>query len=239
MCIPLSIRAKFYAFTGYIPKDLQDLKWNYRPKKEGSTAPTLVIAFAGGAVQMGGIPILEFSRTVSQLEDCDALLLSDPHQAWYLQDCETRSWKGQEEWRGLLNELLPNYKRIIMIGNCLGGTAALLFADLADRVIAFGPQTTLYHSKGKYKLNSMRVPSVISERVEHMIDQSALTCGSVYVYFSPKKDTYMEHYIRNSEYLHVEIVNECDMESIPQWLKKNEQLVQFMTNHIKATPFRK
>merc|ERR1711988_1805180 len=138
-------------------------------------------------------------------------------------------------WRQAFKDIFSKYKAIVMIGNCLGGTAALLFADLADRVIVFGPQTSLLKARGMYYLNSLRIPSSLVQSFEGNIEERAKACGSVFVYFSPVKDTYMADFIEVSRSLHVEIIKECDRASVAQWMKREGTLASFLQKHVDDT----
>lgn len=163
---------------------------------ERDDSDTLVVGCAGGAVLLGGIPLGEFGRTIAA-SGHSALLISDPFQAWYLQDVETCSWKGLQEWRKRITSVIEcasakrqQYKNVVLIGNCMGGTAAMLLADLPNvkRVVAFAPQTTLNKSKSWYWLNSLRVPRALRDSFEAMLEQNVSQCPHVAVYFSTKKD---------------------------------------------------
>jgi len=72
-------------------------------------------------------------------DSLDVLHVLDPAFSWYQQDpsCE---WKGLEYYHNQIKELTSSYHRVMYLGDSMGGAAALLFADLADKVLVFTPQ---------------------------------------------------------------------------------------------------
>lgn len=107
-----SLRAKFNIFVLGRP---DPPIWMFKAALEGRKSRKLVVAFAGGAVLMGGMHPLDFQRTCASLGDCDCLFVSDPWQLWYL--------KEEQRWRQDLAAICSEYEgRCMFIGNCLGGT---------------------------------------------------------------------------------------------------------------------
>ena len=45
-------------------------------------------------------------------------------------------------WREQLEKVTARYQRVLMLGDSMGATAALLFSDLATSVQAFTPQVS-------------------------------------------------------------------------------------------------
>lgn len=56
----------------------------------------------------------------------------------------SRSWiggdDGVEEWRSKIQAVTQRYDKVLMLGDSMGGTGALLFSDLATAVETFTPQ---------------------------------------------------------------------------------------------------
>jgi pimeloyl-ACP methyl ester carboxylesterase len=109
-----------------------------------SGAPVLVVTFGGVKHGTGiGVPPFEFLRSLSSL-GCDAIFLRDFSQAWYQfgVDGVAGDVAGLAQW---LRNRKHGYRRTVVLGNSMGGYAALLFGRLAefDVVIAFNPQTTI------------------------------------------------------------------------------------------------
>lgn len=65
------------------------------------------------------------------------LYVVDPYRSWYHGgDAELM----QERYTARLQQYTQQYKHVVMIGDSMGATAALLFAPLATKVMSFCPQ---------------------------------------------------------------------------------------------------
>jgi hypothetical protein len=201
---------------------------------ERTDSDVLVVAFAGGAVLIGGIPLGEFGATIAALGH-SALLISDPFQSFYMQDPELK-WQGVAYWRKRIQTVSSRrYKAIVLVGNCMGGAAALLLADLATRVVAISPQTTLSNSRSWYWINSLRMPSALRNSFEDLVDDGVRQCPHVAVYFSTSKDYYMTKYLRENVHLRVQALpGDRVGSSVVSYLKSSGQLVPFLKAHIEA-----
>eukprot|EP00009_Paramoeba_aestuarina_P014128 CAMPEP_0201523934 /NCGR_PEP_ID=MMETSP0161_2-20130828/21007_1 /ASSEMBLY_ACC=CAM_ASM_000251 /TAXON_ID=180227 /ORGANISM="Neoparamoeba aestuarina, Strain SoJaBio B1-5/56/2" /LENGTH=272 /DNA_ID=CAMNT_0047923173 /DNA_START=157 /DNA_END=975 /DNA_ORIENTATION=- len=113
------------------PKALQDLRWKL-VKKEGGRK-SLVVAFAGGGIRMGGVPRREFVRTMEKLENCDVLFVTDPEQCFY--------GRNVDQWVDDLGSLCKSYEGVLFVGNCMGSTGALGLGSRlkVDRILVFAP----------------------------------------------------------------------------------------------------
>jgi hypothetical protein len=103
-------------------------------------------------------------------------------------------YQEEAEWRARLSQLFALYGgRVLLLGNCMGGTAALLFRDLCPAVrghavelslpiprrcwlllaqgvaVAFAPQTSFVRARGLYWLMSLRLPSTQRSSLEKRI----------------------------------------------------------------------
>ena len=233
---PLSVETKLCIVTGYIPAHIRKMEWTFIPQKLGTQQRRLIVAFAGGGVRIGGYSLTEFANTSSKVSDCDVLLLTDPLQLWYL--------SNYSDLHKRLQEFVKDYETVMFLGNCLGGSGALLFADLATVVLTFGPQTSLVHAKGLYWLNGWRLPSQHRLNFTEIIDKVDLCRGKCFAYFSPIKgkdnklefwvaiifdhifilkhlDSYMATYA--SPKICTSIIEECTSETVPQWLKQRSR----------------
>ncbi len=110
---------------------------------------TLIVSFAGDALQFGGIPPFEFYQFLNKhFSNLDKYFFIDHNRKHYHKGIVGIS-KNIEETLQYLKNIIKNYKKVIFIGNSAGGYAAILFGSLlnVNIIIAFIPQTIL-------KLNS-------------------------------------------------------------------------------------
>ncbi|GAB5400448.1 MAG: hypothetical protein Aureis2KO_20330 [Aureisphaera sp.] len=102
----------------------------------------LLISF-GGVKKGYGMPIFEFKRTLESIP-CDKIFVRDHHQCWYQKGSDEQI-NSREKLLRRLNQLIKegDYKRIVFLGNSMGGYAAIYFGVLlkVDRILAFSPQT--------------------------------------------------------------------------------------------------
>ncbi len=116
---------------------------------------SLIVSFGGFALQFGRIPPFEFLHFLNtHFHETDKLFYVDRHQIHYHRGIYGISSNIEETISHLRNEI-AGYERVFFMGVSAGGYAAILFGSLlnVDHVIAFIPQTILYHSKydSKYK----------------------------------------------------------------------------------------
>lgn len=108
--------------------------------QEGSES--LLVAFGGIGGAMGLLPFEFFSVTKDILSS--KLFVRDLFQSWYHQGLKGVA-DGMWATRGLLETMIQQSgaKRVVFIGNSMGGYAAILFGALLgiDEVHAFSPQT--------------------------------------------------------------------------------------------------
>lgn len=100
------------------------------------------MSFSGAGLMIGGFVHKEFCKSISSITldeaSVDQVYLMDPAQSFYLQ-CSKYQWNGFAEMEKMLQEKRAQYDRIVFIGASMGASAVLLFAHLADQVIAFNP----------------------------------------------------------------------------------------------------
>lgn len=102
----------------------------------------LLVTF-GGVKQGIGIPVFEFMRS-AELLNCDKIFFRDFKQAWYKFGVDKNLCSTQEIKSYLLSRIEKgNYKKIVFLGNSMGGFAAIFFGVQikVDQIIAFSPQT--------------------------------------------------------------------------------------------------
>lgn len=76
----------------------------------------------------------------------DVLYVADTARSWYggagFGDGDAGE-TAERRWRGAVREISDEYERVVHLGDSMGASAALLFADLADVSLAFCPQVDL------------------------------------------------------------------------------------------------
>jgi pimeloyl-ACP methyl ester carboxylesterase len=103
----------------------------------------LAVAFTGISHGLGGIHF-EFGRSLGKIR-CATLLVRDIGLRWYQYGPDDPSAAGAVVARIRYTAKRAGAKRIVCIGNSMGGFGALLYGSLlqADAVIAFCPQTAI------------------------------------------------------------------------------------------------
>lgn len=109
---------------------------------------TLVVAFgsAPGTPNWGGLLSRVYAAAAEDQAPCeegafvagaqfDVLYVVDPCRAWYGGGDD-----GWEEYERRLRACVAGYERVVMLGDSMGATAALLASPLATHVLAFCPQ---------------------------------------------------------------------------------------------------
>ncbi|KAG2424858.1 hypothetical protein HYH02_015121 [Chlamydomonas schloesseri] len=108
----------------------------------GSSNDVLVVAFgsAPGTPNWGGLLGKVYKAAQSAVESYfDVLYVADPSRDWY---------GGGDEaaftyYRSRLAATTRCYRRVLLLGDSMGATACLMFADLATAALAFCPQVDL------------------------------------------------------------------------------------------------
>jgi hypothetical protein len=67
----------------------------------------------------------------------DVLYVVDPHRSWY---CGGDPALMEQRYGSRLRRYTQRYKHVVMVGDSMGATGALLFAPQATTVMAFCPQ---------------------------------------------------------------------------------------------------
>ena len=156
----------------------------------------LFVTFGGIAGGLGVAPF-EFAAITAGL-GVDTIFVRDVRQAWYQRGLPGYGSDVAEVARslGALVGQHP-YRRVVMLGNSMGGFAALLFGALlgADEVHAFSPQTFVSaalrrrHGDGRWpeQVEAMHAATESGRRVEDLLGVLAagdLRHGPLHVHFS-------------------------------------------------------
>ncbi|SHE88416.1 Uncharacterised protein family (UPF0227) [Psychroflexus salarius] len=130
--------------------------------KKGSDV--IVITFGG--IKMGiGMPRFEFKNILIKY-NCDQAFIIDPNQSWYQDGINSKP--NFESLKSEIENIIRDYKKVIFIGNSMGGFAAIMFGALlnVDRVISFSPQTFISRYRRAYygdKRWSDQINSIVSK----------------------------------------------------------------------------
>ena len=81
------------------------------------------------------------AHRVSQDQEFDVLFAADPAASWYTGGACWR-YRGDAALRSVLRGLGRRYGRVAFVGDSMGGSAALRYAQYADAVCALAPQVT-------------------------------------------------------------------------------------------------
>ncbi|KAG2426244.1 hypothetical protein HXX76_013002 [Chlamydomonas incerta] len=124
-------------------------KLQYGPQRPGGTLngagssnDVLVVAFgsAPGTPNWGGLLGKVYKAAQSAAESYfDVLYVADPCRDWYGGGSEA----AYTYYRARLAATTSSYRRVLLLGDSMGATACLLFADLATAALAFCPQVDL------------------------------------------------------------------------------------------------
>jgi len=222
--------SKFAVITGMKFEYLEKQRWIFvgSSKQDSKSTKDLVVAFAGGALRMAMMPQPEFVRTLSGF-DCDKLFITDPLQSWYLNDPENQ-WKGYEYHEQKLRDLTRKYDRVMFIGNCMGGTGALLFSHLASHVVVFNPQNDLGKMKSfLVNMTVKRIPQSTFQLFQQRLSENVSKCKKITNHVgSSKLDLEqlesLEKMCAHSSNLCV-VKHEWGNDNLPGSLKKHDELV--------------
>ncbi|OUS43669.1 hypothetical protein BE221DRAFT_147452 [Ostreococcus tauri] len=117
------------------------------PKGDGSTrAPVLVVSFgsAPGVPNWGGL-LKKLQKNVRDGDSYDVLYVCDVDRSWYASSDASGDQELEfERWSAPLREACEKYERVLYVGDSMGASAALMFAEHATKVLAFCPQVDLY-----------------------------------------------------------------------------------------------
>jgi hypothetical protein len=111
-------------------------------------APThtcIIVVFSGHALEVGGVPVLEFRRFLAtHFAGLHHMILTDPSRGMYHEGIVgvSTSVDGTTSW---LRQKTAGFTRTVFMGVSAGGYAAILYGSLvpATRVIAFCAPTLL------------------------------------------------------------------------------------------------
>jgi hypothetical protein len=106
-----------------------------------ASGDTLVVAFS--SLGWHGLLRAEWRGVLRAIGRRNVAHALDTAKSWYTSDPTTGVFDGGAWWDATLAELCAPYKKVVLLGDSMGGTAALRFARHADAVVAFVPQIDL------------------------------------------------------------------------------------------------
>ncbi len=116
-------------------------RWDGNDERR-ARAQTVLVAFAGlGSRGHVGYEWRGAAHRVSQNQAFDVLFAADPAASWYTGGACWR-YRGDAALRSVLRGLRGRYDRVCFVGDSMGGSAALRYAQYADAVVALAPQVT-------------------------------------------------------------------------------------------------
>ena len=106
-----------------------------------ASGDTLVVAFS--SLGWHGLLRAEWRGVLRAVGRRNVAHALDTAKSWYCSNPTTGDFDGGAWWDAALAELCKPYQRVVLLGDSMGGTAALRFARHADAVVAFVPQIDL------------------------------------------------------------------------------------------------
>jgi len=217
--------------TGMKFEYLEKSRWAFVKSTTNEKSKYLVIAFAGGALRLAMIPQPEFVKSLTDF-DCDKLFLTDPLQSWYLNDPDN-GWKGYEYHEQKIKEITSKYDKVLFIGNCMGGTGALLFSHLATRVLIFNPHVDLQNLKGwTLRLGVKRIPGEVLQKYQLQLKENVNKCPKIAAHIGEGLEKKDMEFLANlcKDKGNLEIVrhrweNNANQNNLPGQLKKKDELI--------------
>jgi len=226
----LGLISKISAIGGFQLEFLEKQRWQFFQFNREKKSEKLIVSFAGAALRVGGTPIAEFKKTLHEME-CDQLFLIDPNQSWYLNDPKLQ-WNGYEYHSEKLKNFIKesNYKKVMFIGASLGATAALLYSNMSDLVLAFNPQVDINRLRGMMGWNARRVPKHIRINFCNLLNNNISKCnGKIFAHISTLPgDALQATYLKPVDHLTIVKHLDFDEHGLASHLKKKGQLVSLI-----------
>lgn len=114
--------------------------------RDAPRAPVLIVSFgsAPGVPNWGGL-LKKLQKNVKNGDAYDVLYVCDVERSWYASNDASVDQDAEfERWSAPLRDACAPYERVLYIGDSMGASASLMFAEHATRVLAFCPQVDLY-----------------------------------------------------------------------------------------------
>jgi Leucine-rich repeat (LRR) protein len=126
------------------------VKWdgNKSALDDSKRAPVLIVSFgsAPGVPNWGGL-LKKLRKKVGENDgkSYDVLYVCDVERSWYAGNKMTGNVEEEvSKWNNRLQDICSKYSRVLYLGDSMGASASLVFAEHATRVLAFCPQVDLF-----------------------------------------------------------------------------------------------
>lgn len=213
---------------------------------EKNNSEFLLVSF-GGINQGLGIPVFEFFNSLKLL-GFDKIFLRDFNQMWYQKGVDSNINDLLLLKEFIKHEInLKSYKKIVFLGNSMGGYAAILFGIMinVDEVISFAPQTfidktnRLKHLDFRWfkqikKIHSSKNKHHIFFNLKHFLNNNSNYKTNINIYFSNKHrlDRLHAKHIKNLKNVSLNSY-EVGGHSVIKTLRDSGELQTILTNLFK------
>ena len=145
------------------------------------------------------------------------------------------TWDGYAYYTGELRAITTQYSKVLMLGDSMGGSAALMFSPLASRVVSFVPQVELlgYSQATREDLTAERCRAFQTRLLQSVAD----TAATVTVHIgADEEDSRHAGMLSTGETGRVQIVvhPECPDHHLSGRLKTAGRLVEIVRSELKA-----
>ena len=187
----------------------------------------LVVAFgsAPGVPNWGRLldRVAESMRTAADRTPFDVYFVVDPGRQWF-----GGGTADAAPFATRLARVAARYRRVVMLGDSMGGTGALLFADMATRVLAFCPQVDLSTASIRPAYNAERFRALRRD-VEGALGRCA---GRVDVHTGTwKHDEDQAAWVAGLPGVTI-TRHPADTHRVALWLNRSEELLQMVRSCI-------
>lgn len=212
----------------------------------GSTSDTLFVCFSGMGPE-GMVPPFEFAGVLRNY-DVKKLFVRDTYNLIFHNGLENET-KDVPETVALIRKMIEKSgaSRVICIGNCQGGYAALLFGAMVgvDRIISFAPLTFLDRANCE-KHNEVRWPDAFQRFYSHpscdpqffdLLNIEGIDKANIYVYYDVDFKADAVHSERLKSLPGVQLFSYTGGEHLMvRNLKKSGELDRILQNALTAAP---
>jgi hypothetical protein len=196
----------------------------------GEEKPFVCIAF-GGISKGLGTPVFEFMRTLSAA-GVSSLFVKDPSQGWYQRPIEGLGNTPNEIAINLTELLRKNFpgKRVVAVGNSMGGFAAIAFGCLSglDRAIAFSPQTFIgpelrqKYRDTRWQTQIDQIPKIHFGDLKPIVAFKNIKID-IYAGGKTTLDVVHAHHLDGMQNVHIHLLTECGHDA-SKWLREQGML---------------